>query len=566
MKDEAKNKEQLLTEVQELRNQLSRLKKKQQPVAVTLKAAFESEKRYRELFAKMQSGVAVYRPEPDGQDFIFVDYNRAAEKMDNKTKEEVLGKLLTEVFPGVKEFGLFEVLQRVWATGKPEKHPASVYRDDRLLAWRENHIYKLPSGEIVAIYDDVTERYRMNELIRVQRDMALALADPCELSEALMLCLTMALKISDMDCGGIYLVDEQTGDLDLVVHSGLSPEFIEMVRHYGNESASASMVKAGKPVYTNHQDIMANQYDQKKQENLKAIAIIPIIHTKKIIACLNVSSHAHDNVPEWSRSTLETIGLQIGRIINSKMAEAKLHAAEGNVVEWKNRYETAVKASGYILYDWDSVTDEVTYGGSIEPTLGYTLAEMAGGLPRWIELIHPDDRDEFSDAIQKLIETKTDAHLSYRIRKKTGEYITIEDDGNFFFDANGELVRMIGFIKDITSQHETQERFQAITDTALDSIFCKDLERRYTFANPAMEQMLGRTADEIIGKTPVELFGEENAAIIKEVDDENYAGRPVNTVRTLKINSKEMALNVIQVPLRDAQGNIYGISGIVRNQ
>ena len=85
----------------------------------------ESETRYRELFDNMSSGVAVYQSQDDGQNFIFVDFNRTAEKIEKTSKQELIGKSVLKVFPGVREFGLFEVFQRVWKTGQPEQHPIS---------------------------------------------------------------------------------------------------------------------------------------------------------------------------------------------------------------------------------------------------------------------------------------------------------------------------------------------------------------------------------------------------------------------------------------------------------
>ncbi len=127
------------------------------------KALRESEKRYRELFNFMSSGVAVYSAIDNGNDFIFKDFNKAGEQIDNIKKEKLIGKRVTEAFPGVKEFGLFDVFQRVWKTGKSEQHPISHYKDNRIDGWRENYVYKLPSGEIVAVYDDITEHMQMAE-------------------------------------------------------------------------------------------------------------------------------------------------------------------------------------------------------------------------------------------------------------------------------------------------------------------------------------------------------------------------------------------------------------------
>lgn len=118
-----------------------------------------SENQFRQLFSRMPSGVAVYKAVDEGKDFVFVDLNEAAERIENVQKEDVIGKRVTEAFPGVSELGLLRVFQEVWRTGKAAYHPVSLYRDKRCAgSWRENWVYKLPNGNIVAIYNDITER------------------------------------------------------------------------------------------------------------------------------------------------------------------------------------------------------------------------------------------------------------------------------------------------------------------------------------------------------------------------------------------------------------------------
>ena len=100
-----------------------------------------SETRYRELFNNMNSGVAVYEVGDEGQDFVFSDFNSGAEKIENVIKAELIGRNVLDVFPGIKDFGLYKVLQRVWKTGQPEHHPVSIYHDGRITGWRENYVY-----------------------------------------------------------------------------------------------------------------------------------------------------------------------------------------------------------------------------------------------------------------------------------------------------------------------------------------------------------------------------------------------------------------------------------------
>jgi PAS domain S-box-containing protein len=126
----------------------------------------ESEARYREIFEHTINGVAVYRAVNDSEDFMLVDFNKSGERIEKIKRDEVIGKSVLEVFPGIKEFGLFEVMQRVWATGEAERLPVSLYKDERIVGWRESFVYKLPSGEIVVVYSDETERKNAEDSLR----------------------------------------------------------------------------------------------------------------------------------------------------------------------------------------------------------------------------------------------------------------------------------------------------------------------------------------------------------------------------------------------------------------
>jgi len=131
----------------------------------------DSEMRFRELFDNMSSGVAVYEAVDGGRDFVFKDFNKGGERIENIHRDETIGRRVTEVFPGVRDFGLLDVFRRVWKTGVPEHFPVKFYLDDRTWGWRENFVYKLPSGEVVAMYDDVTERKEAEGALREAYDI-----------------------------------------------------------------------------------------------------------------------------------------------------------------------------------------------------------------------------------------------------------------------------------------------------------------------------------------------------------------------------------------------------------
>ncbi|MEW8540390.1 MAG: PAS domain S-box protein [Candidatus Thiodiazotropha endolucinida] len=124
----------------------------------SLKALAASEARYRELVDNMSDGVAVYEAVDDGNDFIFREYNKSGERIGRNSRADVIGQRVTEVFPGVDTLGLLAVFRRVWQSGEAEYFPIDSYRDERLQLWVENYVYRLPGGEIVAIFNDVTDR------------------------------------------------------------------------------------------------------------------------------------------------------------------------------------------------------------------------------------------------------------------------------------------------------------------------------------------------------------------------------------------------------------------------
>jgi PAS domain S-box-containing protein len=133
--------------------------------------------KFEVLFDHVSSGVAIYEAQNDGDDFVFVDFNPAAEQIDHIKKEELIGRNVTEVFPGVKQFGLLDVFRRVYKTGTPEHHPISIYKDERIAGWRENYVYRLPSGHVVAVYDDISSRKRTELVARMTDQCFRAIAD-----------------------------------------------------------------------------------------------------------------------------------------------------------------------------------------------------------------------------------------------------------------------------------------------------------------------------------------------------------------------------------------------------
>jgi diguanylate cyclase (GGDEF)-like protein/PAS domain S-box-containing protein len=104
--------------------------------------------------------VVIYRYEDE--DFVFVDLNENAQKTEAKSKEDLIGKKLTKEFPGVKNFGLFDVLLKVHQSGLSEELDMTFYEDQRISGWRHNSVRKLNNDDIIVFYKDLNE-YKLLE-------------------------------------------------------------------------------------------------------------------------------------------------------------------------------------------------------------------------------------------------------------------------------------------------------------------------------------------------------------------------------------------------------------------
>ena len=191
---------------------------------------------------------------------------------------------------------------------------------------------------------------------------------------------------------------------------------------------------------------------------------------------------------------------------------------------------------------------------------GSSIADIG---QQWQDFLLPEDKDGVVADYCKFLTQDVRFHFEYRIVRPDGEIRWIAASAEKINIESQQLV--LNIARDITGQKLAQLQYQAISQSAQDSIFCKDRDSKYTFVNVAMATLLQLPIAEIVGKTPEQIFPASEAAIIAELDASNFAGNIVDAVRDLRLGEQLVTLHTIQVPLRDEKGKIHGISGIVRN-
>jgi PAS domain S-box-containing protein len=159
------------------------------------------------------------------------------------------------------------------------------------------------------------QRRRAEELLKIERDLGMALGSAHSLDEALEQVLNHCLRIPEIDCGGAYLADSERDGLRLVVHQGLTPEFVETVRFYPDDSPQAQLAAAGRPVHTRYPALSRELHVSSPGPRLRAWSVIPILHQGQVEALLNLASTTNDELSSPTRDALEAITGRVGGVI-----------------------------------------------------------------------------------------------------------------------------------------------------------------------------------------------------------------------------------------------------------
>ena len=157
-------------------------------------------------------------------------------------------------------------------------------------------------------------------------------------------------------------------------------------------------------------------------------------------------------------------------------------------------------------------------------------------------------------------------------RRRDGSSFCAQISATMVTDKTGKPICMMCSILDVTerkraeeARRTSEERFQAVFESARDCIFLKDRSLRYVHVNPAMERLLRLPAAEIVGRKAEDIFGAEAGKRIREVDLRALAGQSIEEERTKVLRGEALIFHDITAPLRNAQGAIIGVCTISRN-
>lgn len=225
---------------------------------------------------------------------------------------------------------------------------------------------------IQGIIVDVTERKNVNNFMHIGSELGTLFTPTVDIKELFQQFLELVTQVKDIDCGALYLVDESTGELNLVANKGLSFQFVNSTRQYAANSLHARILKTEYPIYKLYYEINSMTHGKDLSfEGLEATAILPLKHEGNIVAMFMLASHTEYAIAQSTRSTLENFASQIGPSIGRIRKQVHVQKNLNNLQELFN-----------ILEDFLYVID---FNGCILHTnsflcrrLGYSQEELLG--------------------------------------------------------------------------------------------------------------------------------------------------------------------------------------------
>jgi diguanylate cyclase (GGDEF)-like protein/PAS domain S-box-containing protein len=130
-----------------------------------------------------------------------------------------------------------------------------------------------------------------------------------------------------------------------------------------------------------------------------------------------------------------------------------------NIVSDVERRALALTGAGDMIWDWDVSTDRVFTSPETEALLGLKRGTLDGPASRWLEVLHALDRDRFRASLDSVLEQRRGRLMQdFRLRTPDGHYLWFALKARPVVGSDGEVVRLVGTLTDVTEFKTAEER------------------------------------------------------------------------------------------------------------
>ena len=170
-------------------------------------------------------------------------------------------------------------------------------------------------------------------------------------------------------------------------------------------------------------------------------------------------------------------------------------------------FDRAQRLSGAGSWEWDLDTDEIIWSAQAYSIFGLAPATFRPTFPRFLERVHPEDRNLVRERVQAALDGVEHSALDHRIVLPDGAVRVVREQAEVERDAAGRPVRITGAVLDVTrirAREAAARRGEEVLATMLrispEAIVVTDAAARILAFSVGAEEIFGFRAEEAIGK------------------------------------------------------------------
>ena len=158
----------------------------------------------------------------------------------------------------------------------------------------------------------------------------------------------------------------------------------------------------------------------------------------------------------------EIVGVSavVRNITERLRAEMRLRASEQRLRESEERLRLALVGAGLGTWDWDLQTHALAWDDRCRALHGFS-PDVSVTYDAHVSALHPDDRDRIVQAAASAVDTRSDFSEEYRTFWPDGSMRWLMAKGRASYAANGEPLRLVGIVLDVSERKRTEEALRA---------------------------------------------------------------------------------------------------------